>query len=676
MKAACNCYALLPRCNRSGSNDKRQLCPWNTQWNKVLCTIHQLLDNAYENVEPVVSRPSQDSKDESLPLGDVPPSEPDRTHTLITRLNSLLYLLSTMMREEFLKVVAVPIDSTMSLLVRIMNVTCNSLKSAVVVESVLLRASLPLIHINAVDLLTTLVTRCRNLMLPYCGLLIKLLVQELAWSETKDPAYGFNKPYRKLRCSVYHCIEHWVQLTNSLPEEGGVVTKLMSFMLDDLKPLTCQTKLIPNVSSGNKQQSRKGRKRKMQDDVEQLLTGQQKIDENANEKVTYRALKALCSVLIAAGSDIPHDAFREVQVVLVKLIIQCQQSSCSTFPIPYLSADCRRALYRTLLNCLLTNSPGVPPPVHHAARLFSLGLQDIDFKVSSYCQEALAVVNTIIHPRIFPQVCSAPGPLQLSISEQHASTTEMASCITSEYALNTSWHSLGGESDSNDGNHADRVQTNVIPMEQEEFGAKGGAMDNSFVISVGNQTVQGSKQNVTSENQSDKSCASERESQVNCGKDKSLSDAGNVDSQISTQTQNNESSQIVLLETLPTEDFGPSPQYARVSEPKRKTDADNCNSKERIQTLCDEDFVPSPQYARIFEPKRRKADADNCNSSEGIHITKNNSTSPTENKDQPKESVAISDNTSLNEGNENDETAQMLATFVDSYPDSDEQEFS
>ena len=32
-------------------------------------------------------------------------------------------------------------------------------KSAVVVESVLLRASLPLIHTNAVDLLTTLITR-------------------------------------------------------------------------------------------------------------------------------------------------------------------------------------------------------------------------------------------------------------------------------------------------------------------------------------------------------------------------------------------------------------------------------------------------------------------------------------------------------------------------------------
>ncbi|RMX60876.1 hypothetical protein pdam_00003473 [Pocillopora damicornis] len=537
MKAACNCYALLPRCSRSGSGDKQQLCPWNIQWNKVLCTIHKLLDSAYENVEPVANKPSQDSENESLPLGDVPATEPDRTHTLVIRLNSLLHLLSGMIREEHLKVVAVPIDSTMNLLARIMNVTCNSLKSAVVVESVLLRASLPLIHTNAVDLLTTLITRCRNVMLPYCDLLIKLLVQELTWTKTQDPAYGFNKPYRKLRCSVYHCMEHWVQLTNSLPEEGSVGNKLMSLILDDIRPLTSQT------------------------------------------KVNKRLMKMQMRVLHAEHS-------KEVQVVIVKLIIQCQQSSFNGFPIPYTSAYCRQALYHALLNCLLTNSPCVPPPVHHAARLFSLGLQDSDFKVSSFCQEALAVVNTIIHPRIFPQVCSALGPLQLNTSEEHANTTEMASSITFEHVMNTNWQSLSGESESNNGNHADYLWTNQIPMEQGEFGAReGGSMDNSFVIDVGNQTVQESIQNETSFNQSDKSFTSksDRESQGNSGIDKSLADAGNTASQISTQPQNNESGQTVLSETLPDEDFGPSPQYARIFEPKRrKTDTDNCSSKERI----------------------------------------------------------------------------------------------
>ena len=53
-QSACHCYALLPRCNRSGNSGKKQACPWETQWNKVLYTIHKLLDAAYENVEPGV----------------------------------------------------------------------------------------------------------------------------------------------------------------------------------------------------------------------------------------------------------------------------------------------------------------------------------------------------------------------------------------------------------------------------------------------------------------------------------------------------------------------------------------------------------------------------------------------------------------------------------------------
>ena len=38
-------------------------------------------------------------------------------------------------------------------------------------------------------------------------------------------------------------------------------------------------------------------------------------------------------------------------------------------------------------------------------------------QVSSFCQEALAVANSIIHPRSFPQGCSAPGPLLLGTPE-------------------------------------------------------------------------------------------------------------------------------------------------------------------------------------------------------------------------------------------------------------------
>ena len=46
---------------------------------------------------------------------------------------------------------------------------------------------------------------------------------------------------------MYLCLEHWVQLTNSLPERGGVVAKLMQHLVDDIKPLISQTKVMRSI---------------------------------------------------------------------------------------------------------------------------------------------------------------------------------------------------------------------------------------------------------------------------------------------------------------------------------------------------------------------------------------------------------------------------------------------
>lgn len=50
-KNACGCFALLPRCSRNASSGKNSVCPWQEQWNKILHTIHLLLDIAYEHAE-------------------------------------------------------------------------------------------------------------------------------------------------------------------------------------------------------------------------------------------------------------------------------------------------------------------------------------------------------------------------------------------------------------------------------------------------------------------------------------------------------------------------------------------------------------------------------------------------------------------------------------------------
>ena len=43
---------------------------------------------------------------------------------------------------------------------------------------------------------------------------------------------------------MYQCLEHWVQLTNSLPDGNGVVSKWIQQIMDDIVPLTSQTKVL------------------------------------------------------------------------------------------------------------------------------------------------------------------------------------------------------------------------------------------------------------------------------------------------------------------------------------------------------------------------------------------------------------------------------------------------
>ena len=43
---------------------------------------------------------------------------------------------------------------------------------------------------------------------------------------------------------MYLCIERLVQLTRSLPEGGSVVDKLVQQMLEDIKPMASQTKVM------------------------------------------------------------------------------------------------------------------------------------------------------------------------------------------------------------------------------------------------------------------------------------------------------------------------------------------------------------------------------------------------------------------------------------------------
>jgi len=492
---------------------------------------------------------------------------------------------------------------------------------------------------------------------------------------------------------VYQCLEHWVQVTNSLPEEGGIVAKLMQHVLGDIKPLISQTKLLPSTSNRNPQMSKKAKKRKLQEDVDQLLTGQQKFDSNANELVTYRALRVLSGVLMASGGDIPQDTFREIQVCIVKLIMQCQQSPHNSYPIPFSSAECRKAMYHVLLCCLLTNSPYVPSPVNHAVRLFSAGLQDADLKVSSFCQEALAVTNSIIHPRSFPQACSAPGPLLLGTSEHPSfigsSPGAHHQSISDSYptsALNqmtseddSSQQSiLRREASQNENSIAySQIEENTVRYGQWQGTAEDNNTPSMFLTTAGNKSTEES-QLLTSDKHTEKSNVSRYENNLGSQQEKAVSKTQdlivtNTDSQTSGIQLTASSSNTPTEQLLNQEGF--------ITENTRKTPSSNYNhrtantgSKENGISLHLMGEEPeSVETLGTSEPKRRRTD-DNSNVSDEQLLT-DNQVVAAPSKDhmaggtEEKEAITFQDTDS-------DETATMLATFVDSYPDSDEQEIA
>ncbi|KAJ7330673.1 hypothetical protein OS493_022288 [Desmophyllum pertusum] len=73
----------------------------------------------------------------------------------------------------------------------------------------------------------------------------------------------------------------------------------------------------------------------------------------------------------------------------------------------------------------------------------------------------------------------------------------------------------------------------------------------------------------------------------------------------------------------------------------------------------------------MSEAKRRRIEDENSNVPNETQV-KDKKSASTPNKDHLTESIEENKTITIEDDDDTDETAQMLATFVDSYPDSDE----
>ncbi|XP_077988269.1 proline-, glutamic acid- and leucine-rich protein 1-like [Glandiceps talaboti] len=429
-ETVCQVFALLPRVGGGGSHGVKHTESWTSHCEKVLGSLHDVLTQLYQDIETGVDTYIIPRK--TLPLSDVTETEPRHTFQLSSLFQSLCQCLKCQISNDFPAMVNIPVDTIVSFVCRTLAINCKILANKTSTEFILLSSFIPRLHTCALQVLETLMKCCGRHMIGQGGVINKLCIQTLGWTNS-NAGVGQQRPYRYLRAMAYSVLTTWLNTVTTASGSQSFSEKLVEILLEDIKPNQDNTKLL---SSHNVEfeRSKKKRKKHKSFDVTDNLIGQQKVNPLANVEVTLEALRALTSLVQVQGTSFKPVLHRDIHTVIVPLLLTLQQNP-DNLPIPYTSTKCRQQLYQCLLACVLVPHPRWPPPLQCSVRIFSRGLQDPDIKVTHVCREAQLIINSIIHPRVpslgkplsladLPdRTCSANGQSNSLVQHQHIITS-------------------------------------------------------------------------------------------------------------------------------------------------------------------------------------------------------------------------------------------------------------
>lgn len=262
--------------------------------------------------------------------------------------------------------------------------------------------------------------------------------------------------------------------------------------------------------------------------------------------------------------------------------------------------------------------------------------------MSSFCQEALAVANSIIHPRSVPQVCSAPGPLLLGTSEYHSSNGPLSvdhESISESLSSNRENQMTIGENvlsqqstlfESNNLNGIACSQTEQVSVEHRDYveTTEGrNAVSKSFT-NVGNTPMEGIEHETSGE-QNEQFNTSGKDN--NSQKEKSHREAVNPNSEISGTRLVTSSGNTVRVQ-LPN-------QEKCINNTNQMSTSENLPIKAVVSPQQHEKLHDSINPLGMSEPKRRRIEDDDPNTDKETQV-ESNQVSFKPNKDQLTETIA------------------------------------
>ncbi|KAG2468722.1 proline-, glutamic acid- and leucine-rich protein 1-like [Polypterus senegalus] len=407
---ACSCYSILPTLGSGFSQGIKTSEAWAQQLQCILATAHSLLGQLYEGAEtdPVIYM----GPGVELNFSPLDERDPLFILRLSQRYAGLCQSLSKLLSIDVTVPVKLPVQDIINLVCRALAVTRKKLNW--LGDGPLKMLVLPTIHFRTLDVLIALIETGGSRLIRYSTVLCHLFAQTLnAWSFTNDTILpGQQRAYSTVRVQVYKTVQIWVSVAGSssgvLQGSANSSEVLLGHILSDITPGTDTIKLrtekaMPELSNNI---GKVGGKRTKGLDVHEAtshMQGYRKQESNANSDCCKAALKSLNLIIINSGTLLKEETHKKLQELVVPLLVGFQQhgslAANGTQTSPYFSPENRKELYHVLLALLLVPSPRWPPPLQCAVRAFSLGLGDINIMVASFCREALAICNVLIHPR-------------------------------------------------------------------------------------------------------------------------------------------------------------------------------------------------------------------------------------------------------------------------------------
>jgi len=323
-------------------------------------------------------------------------------HSERRRFINLCSVLSHLLKDPFPTSKNVPVDNLLEVISRVMLLNSKTLSKGgpANFEKLTLGSIMPDLHSAMLDVLTAVIGSCKSQLMTRSNVIMNLFIQVLQWTMTpfNQRSSANERPYGKLRSQAYKGLCYWLSASRSAcgltKHQDALFSQLISDIVTHRDSEKLQTILhsLPNVAPVGKKA-----KKKLQNSSCQVI--QRKVDLRANSGVCHLALKCLSTVLLYCGSRIKPALHKEIQEIMLAILVEIMNGAQLNSLIPYNDPRCRASLYKVLEKLILCASPQWPAPIHYASVIFKSGMNDANLDVSMVCTEALVSMQALFRPR-------------------------------------------------------------------------------------------------------------------------------------------------------------------------------------------------------------------------------------------------------------------------------------